>query len=56
MNPPPIEPLVEEFVARLRSGENPDIEDFAALHPECAGQIRELFPTLVAVEKLKAGS
>src|SRR5688572_14304285 len=51
----PLERLAEEFVARYRAGERPSLTEFAERHPELAGQIRELFPTLVEMEQLRPG-
>ena len=45
-----IEVLADSFLARYRRGERPDLEEYAAHHPELAGQIRDLFPALVALE------
>jgi len=49
----PIEMLADEFVERCRGGEVLSIEEYASEHPECAEMIRELFPTIAAMEKLK---
>jgi tetratricopeptide (TPR) repeat protein len=46
-----IEQLVEEFTARLKAGENPSIDQYCADHPGLAEQIRDLFPTLLALEQ-----
>ncbi len=50
----PVEVLGEEFLARRRRGEDPDINDYIAQHPEFADQISELFPAMIAMERLKA--
>ena len=50
----PLEVLAEEFVDRLRRGEAPSIGDYAAEHPDLADRIREVFPTIAALERLKA--
>ncbi len=47
--------LAEEFTARVRAGQMPDVEEYAAKHPELAARIRELFPTLMLLEGM-AGS
>lgn len=44
--------LAEEFVARNRQGERPSIDEYVKLHPQLEHEIRELFPTLLVVEKL----
>ena len=49
----PVEFLAAEFVDRLRDGEHPTVEEYAAAHPHWAEQIRDLFPTIAAMEKLK---
>ncbi len=52
----PLELLAAEFTERQRRGEAPSVADYADRHPELADQIRELFPTIAAVERLKARS
>ncbi|MBI2477514.1 MAG: serine/threonine protein kinase, partial [Planctomycetia bacterium] len=49
----PVEFLAAEFVDRLRNGEHTSVEEYAAAHPEWAEQIRDLFPTIAAMENLK---
>ena len=49
----PVEQLLESFLARLRRGERPSLEEYAAQCPERADEIRELFPALVEMEQLK---
>src|SRR5262245_5876373 len=51
----PVEQLFESFLARLRRGERPSLEEYAARCPERADEIRELFPALVEMEQLKPG-
>ncbi len=48
--------LAEEFTARLRKGERPDIEEYAVAHPDLAGRINELFPTLLFLEGMAGSS
>jgi tetratricopeptide (TPR) repeat protein len=48
-----LDALVAEFVDRLKRGEQPSIEEFAADHPQLADQIRELLPTIQCLEGLK---
>ncbi len=57
MNDPTVKlgQLAEEFTARLRKGEQPDIAEYASAHPELAERINELFPTLLFLEGM-AGS
>jgi hypothetical protein len=47
-----VEKLAEEFAERYRQGERPSVEDYVAAHPECAAEIRELFPALMVLEEL----
>jgi hypothetical protein len=50
----PLEVLAADFIDRQRNGEHPAISEYTALHPELATEIEELFPTIVAMEQLKA--
>jgi hypothetical protein len=52
----PIERLADSFIARFRAGERPSVEEYARRHPELADEIRDLFPALVMMERLKPGS
>ncbi len=45
--------LVEEYAARLRSGEQPALKDYTDRYPDLADELRELFPALVQVEQVK---
>jgi eukaryotic-like serine/threonine-protein kinase len=49
----PVEQLVEDFLERKRRGEDPQISDYIERHPQLAGDIRELFPTLLVMEDFK---
>src|SRR5262245_54519565 len=49
----PIDALAEEFAERLRRGERPPLSEYIARRPDLADEIRELFPALVMMEKLK---
>jgi serine/threonine protein kinase/WD40 repeat protein/Flp pilus assembly protein TadD len=51
----PVEVLAEEFVERQRQGEHPSLEEYIQRFPDLAGEIRDLFPALVMVERLKPG-
>jgi hypothetical protein len=51
-----LEALVEEYLDRLRRGEQPLIAEYAQLHPEFAEQIEQLFPALAVVEVFKPDS
>jgi len=48
-----VEVLASEFVSRHRSGEYPTIDEYAIEYPELADDIKELFPIVAALEKLK---
>jgi hypothetical protein len=48
-----LERLAAEFVERHRRGEHPALHEYTARHPELARDIRELFPALVQIERLK---
>lgn len=50
----PLEMLAAEYTERLRQGQRPDIEDYAARYPALAEDIRDLFPTIAVTERLKA--
>src|SRR5688572_361540 len=51
-----IDVIAEEFVERYRRGERPAIGEYEAKYPEQAEAIRELFPALVVMERLKPES
>ena len=42
----PVEVLADEYLSRLRAGEGPSIDEFAAAHPEHADALRELLPAM----------
>jgi WD40 repeat protein/serine/threonine protein kinase len=44
--------LLEEFADRLEAGEAPDVEAFAAAHPEQAEQLRRVLPTMLVLADL----
>lgn len=48
-----LERLAEEFVERHRRGNCDPLNAYAMRHPELARDIRELFPVLVQIERLK---
>jgi serine/threonine protein kinase/WD40 repeat protein/tetratricopeptide (TPR) repeat protein len=52
----PIEQLAADFAERYRRGERPALSEYTARYPHLADEIRELFPALVALERLKPGS
>ncbi len=47
-----VETLADEFAERLRRGESPSISEYADAHPECADEIRDLFPSVQMIEQL----
>jgi serine/threonine protein kinase len=46
-----IDELAESFVARLRAGERPTVEQYVARYPELADEVRQLLPTLMLLEQ-----
>jgi serine/threonine protein kinase len=46
-----IDELADSFVARLRAGERPSVEEYAQRYPKLADQVRELLPALVMLEQ-----
>ena len=46
----PVEILAEEFLERYRRGERPSVTEYVNRHPELSGEIREVFPALLAIE------
>ncbi len=51
-----LEQLAEEFVERHRRGERPALSEYVNRHPDLAEEVRDLFPALVQIEKLKPAS
>ena len=50
----PVELLAEQFVEQCRRGEHPSVSEYAAAYPAYAEQIRQVFPTLLALEDFKS--
>jgi serine/threonine protein kinase len=48
-----VDELAEEFARRLRSGEQPSVDEFAARHPELADEIRSVLTAVAIMEQLK---
>jgi WD40 repeat protein len=48
--------LAEEFTDRVRRGQLPQVEEYAARHPALGERIRALFPTLLLLEGLAGGA
>ena len=49
-----IESLIDDFITRVRRGDRPDPEEYAARYPDLAAEVRELFPALAALEEAGA--
>jgi serine/threonine protein kinase/WD40 repeat protein len=47
--------LAHDFAERYRRGERPALHDYTDRYPDLAGEIRELFPTLVMMEQFGSG-
>ena len=47
----PFELVAASFLARFRADQRPDVEEYAARHPELAEQIRALLPALMMLEQ-----
>ena len=45
--------LADEFAERYRRGERPSLQEYVDRHPDLADDIREYFPALVEVERVK---
>lgn len=54
-NRDPVELLAEDFIERRRNGEAVTVEEYAAAHPDVADEIRDLFPTIAALETARSG-
>ncbi len=48
--------LADDFALRLRHGEHPTPDEYARRHPEFAGRILELFPTIALMERVEPGA
>jgi serine/threonine protein kinase len=49
----PLEELAAEFLDRQQCGQAPSIDEYADRYPDLAAEIRDLFLTILAVERLK---
>ena len=49
----PVEALAEEFVNRHRRGEKPPLQEYVDKYPHLADDIRDLFPALLKMEKVR---
>ncbi|MEM7263071.1 MAG: serine/threonine-protein kinase, partial [Planctomycetota bacterium] len=48
-----LDELADDFVARIRRGESPTVEEYATQSPALEDRIRDLFPVLAELEGLK---
>src|SRR5213076_3285339 len=48
--------LTDEFLDRLDRGERPEVEEYAARHPDLAAVLRQVLPALVALRSPADGS
>jgi WD40 repeat protein/serine/threonine protein kinase len=51
-----ISQVADEYVQRLERGEQPDVEEYARLHPQLATVIRRLLPALAVLRESAAGA
>lgn len=51
-DPEPFDAAADDFVRRYRRGERPSLSDYAKKYPELAQDIHDLFPALVAMERV----
>jgi WD40 repeat protein/serine/threonine protein kinase len=49
----PLGQIADEFVEAFRQGKRPSVEEFARRYPKHAGEIRDMLPALVLMEKAK---
>jgi tetratricopeptide (TPR) repeat protein len=52
----PFEQAAADFTRRVRAGERPTVDEYADRYPEIADLLRELLPTVAAVERAKSDS
>ena len=52
----PLEVMAAEYADKIRVGQLVSIEDYVRRNPELESEIRELFPTIAALEKMKAAN
>src|SRR2546429_9706476 len=45
--------LADEFAERYRRGERPALQEYIDRHPELADDIREFFPAMAEMERVK---
>jgi eukaryotic-like serine/threonine-protein kinase len=50
--PDALGPILEAFLARLRDGDRPSIQEYARRYPDQAAEILELFPQLIQMEQV----
>jgi serine/threonine protein kinase/WD40 repeat protein len=49
----PLDRLAASFVARIRGGDRPSVDELVAANPDLADDIRQVFPALELIERLK---
>jgi serine/threonine protein kinase len=49
----PLEAIASEYMQRLRQGQQPTMEEYCQRYPELAEAIRDLFPVITSVERIK---
>ncbi|MBF0121328.1 MAG: serine/threonine protein kinase [Desulfobacterales bacterium] len=49
----PLELIAEDFMERIRRGKRPTISEYTEKYPDLADDIRNLFPTIFAMEEIK---
>ena len=49
----PLEVLAAEYAEKMRTGKMTSIDDYVRSYPELESEIRELFPTILALENMK---
>ena len=50
-----VDALSHDFLARHRNGERPSIDEYVRRHPSLAEQIKNVFPAVLSLEKIKLG-
>ncbi len=50
-----LDALVDEFLSRLRQGEQPSLSEYTKRHPQLAQRIQALFPAMAFLEEIQSG-
>ncbi|SMP71341.1 Serine/threonine protein kinase [Neorhodopirellula lusitana] len=48
-----VDTLACDFLARYRDGDRPTVEEYAKRHPEYSDSIRQMFPLVASIERIK---